>query len=110
MVDLDSDFTGAAALRDRWKDDSTRLPVCWWGEEGATEVPATGAPVGVADEESVGEVTHAVYSPTLRRVIGTARVDRAVAASGLDFTAGGAPARTISAPFLVATSFGVPME
>jgi aminomethyltransferase len=110
MVDLDNDFTGAAALRDRWKDASTRLPVCWQGEEGATEIPAPGSAIGVADGDPVGEVTHAVYSPALRRVIGTARVDRAVAASGLEFTAAGAPVRTISAPFLVATSFGVPME
>jgi aminomethyltransferase len=109
MVDLNNEFTGAAALRDKAKE-SSRLPVCWQGEEGADEVPAPGSPIGVADEDSVGEVTHAVYSPTLRRTIGTARVDRAVAASGLEFTAGGAPVRTISAPFLVATSFGTPME
>ena len=109
MVDLDNDFVGGAALRDRWKQ-SPRLPVCWHGEESATEVPAAGTPVGVADGDPVGEVTHAVWSPALRRVIGTARVDRAVAASGLEFTVAGASVRTISAPFLVATSFGVSME
>ena len=51
-----------------------------------------------------------MWSPKLGRVIGTARVDRAVAASGLDFTVAAAAVRTVSAPFLVATSFGVSME
>ena len=35
---------------------------------------------------------------------------RTVAASGLDFTVAAAAVRTVSAPFLVATSFGVSME
>jgi aminomethyltransferase len=110
MVDLDNDFTGAEAVRVAWRDEPARLPVCWQGDEGATDVPSSGTALGVADNDDVGVVTHAVYSPKLDRVIGTARVDRAVAAAGLDFTIGSAGIRTISAPFLVATSFGVPME
>jgi aminomethyltransferase len=110
MVDLDNDFTGAEAVRAAWQDQPARLPVCWQGDEGATEVPASGTALAVADNDTVGVVTHAVYSPKLNRVIGTARVDRAVAASGLEFAVDSAAVRTISAPFLVATSFGVPME
>jgi aminomethyltransferase len=114
MVDINNDFIGAEALRAAWCDEAAResapLPVCWQGGEGEAEVPASGTPLGVADADSVGVVTHAVYSPILDRVIGTARVDRAVAASGLEFTVGSASVRTVSAPFLVATSFGVPME
>jgi aminomethyltransferase len=101
MVDDPSRLDGAA--------DGDRRPVCWQGDEGASEVPEPGTPVCVADA-TVGEVAHAVHSPALNRVIGTARVDRAVAASGLELTIGDAGVRTISAPFLVATSFGVPME
>jgi glycine cleavage system aminomethyltransferase T len=110
MVDLDNDFIGAEAVRAAWDNEPARLPVCWQGDEGATDVPASGTPLGVADNDSVGTVTHAVFSPKRGRVIGTAKVDRAVAASGLEFTIDSAGVRTISAPFLVATSFDVPME
>jgi aminomethyltransferase len=110
MVDPDNDFIGAEAVRAAWRDEPARLPVCWQSDEGVTDVPASGTPLGVADNDSVGAVTHAVYSPKLDRVIGTARVDRAVAASGLEFAIDSTGVRTISAPFLVATSFGVPME
>jgi aminomethyltransferase len=110
MVDLDNDFIGAEAVRAAWRDEPARLPVCWQSDEGATDVPTSGTALGVADNDAVGEVTHAVYSPKRGRVIGTARVDRAVAASGLEFAIDSIGVRTISAPFLVATSFGVPME
>lgn len=106
MVDANQEFTGKAALYERWAAGTSRLPVCF---EAATEVPAPGSPVLAGDSE-VGAVAYAVFSPNLGKVIGIARVDRAVAASGLELTAGGAPARTISAPFLVATSFGIPLE
>jgi aminomethyltransferase len=113
MVDMDQDFVGAQALRDQWCDDAARearrVPVCWQGEEGARDVPGAGAEVSVSDG-AVGEVAHAVYSPKLDRVIGMARMDRPVAASGLEFTIGDATVHTVSAPFLVATSFSVPME
>ncbi len=106
MVDANQDFTGKEALYDRWAAGTARLPVCF---EATGDVPAAGAPVTAGDTE-VGAVAYAVFSPTLGKVIGIARVDRAVAASGLELTAGGAPARTVSAPFLVATSFGIPLE
>jgi aminomethyltransferase len=107
MVDFGQEFIGADALRAASKD--TRQPVCWQAAEGVTEVPAAGAALGVVDSV-VGEITHAVFSPKLGRVIGTARVDREVAASGLELTLGPSTVRTVSAPFLVATSFGVSME
>jgi aminomethyltransferase len=109
MVDLGLDFTGADALRDAQADSAARQPVCWQAAEGVTEVPSTGTTLCAADAV-VGEVSHAVFSPALNRVIGTARVDSTVAASGLEFTLGGTAVRTVSAPFLVATSFSVPME
>jgi glycine cleavage system aminomethyltransferase T len=74
-------------------------------------VPAPGDQI-LVDGSPVGAISHAVWSPTLDRTIGTARVDRAVAAAGLDFTLADPAHRiqTVSAPFLVATSFGVPLE
>lgn len=107
MVDLSRDFSGADALRDG--AGTGRRPVCWQAEDPITDVPAPGTEISVSDAV-VGEVSHAVWSPTLKRLIGTARVDSAVAASGLDLVLGNASIRTISAPFLVATSFGVSME
>jgi len=109
MVDLGNDFVGAEALRGGWDAPTARQPVCWQAADGVTDVPAAGTAFAVADA-TVGEVTHAVFSPTLGRVIGTARVDRTVAASDLEFTLGATAVRTVSAPFLVATSFGVSME
>jgi aminomethyltransferase len=112
MVDLDRDFIGAEALRAGRATPATpatRLPVCWQAGVGTSNIPAAGASVKVSDA-TVGEVTHAVLSPKLGRVIGTARVMPDVAASGLDFKVGRMAVRTISAPFLVATSFGIPMD
>ena len=58
----------------------------------------------------IGQVVHAVRSPQLARIIGTARVNSAVAASGMEFEIAGTAARTISAPYLVASSFSIPLE
>jgi aminomethyltransferase len=108
MVDFNHEFVGSEALSDA-QQSQARQPVCWMVDDEAAETPSAGAPITVAGTE-VGMVTHAVYSPNLKRVIGTARVDSAVAASGLRFDMAGREIRTISAPFLVATSFGVSME
>lgn len=109
MVDFGRDFVGSQALRVRQHAPQTRQPVCWQAAEGDTEVPLPGAELTLADGP-VGVVTHAAFSPKLSRVIGTGRVDRAVAASGLEFVLGSSSVRTVSAPFLVATSFGISME
>lgn len=108
MVDLNGQFIGADAVRDGHAAPERR-PVCWQADEGAREVPAAGAAVAVADRQ-VGEVTHAVWSPRLERVIGAARIDAEVAASGLEYAVADQTVRSVSAPFLVATSFGVTME
>ena len=84
------------------------LPVCWAGEEGVDAVPAAGA--GLRRQGEGRRVAHAVYSPTLRRVVGTALLDSQVAASGLAFKLGTTKIQTVSAPFLVATSFGTALE
>jgi aminomethyltransferase len=111
MVDFQHDFTGKDALLARWEGGPRRLPVCWVAAEGLTTPPEAGAPLAVEGTE-VGRVAHAVWSPTLRRVIGTARVDPSVASSDIEYSLAGPahPVSTISAPFLVATSFGVPLE
>jgi aminomethyltransferase len=109
MADFGGEFIGAAALRAAQETPGSRQPVCWQAGEGVTAVPAAGAPLELADGP-VGEVTNAAYSPKLNRVIGTASVERAVAASGLEFALGSSTVRTISAPFLVASSFGISME
>jgi len=114
MVDFGHEFTGRDALQER-AGERARLPVCWSGQLDAT--PAAGTPVSL-DGDEVGTVVHAVHSPSLDRVIGTARVDAGVAASGVEYEMGGSggaegsedTVTTVSAPFLVATSFGIPLE
>ncbi|MGH4001513.1 MAG: glycine cleavage T C-terminal barrel domain-containing protein [Pseudonocardiaceae bacterium] len=108
MVDFSGSFTGRDRLLARWESGLDRILVCWTADEGdgADATPPQGGLSIVVDGTTVGAVAHAVYSPALGRVIGTARVDPAVAASGLEFTAGDQTVHTVSAPFLVATSFG----
>ncbi|MFK8912427.1 glycine cleavage T C-terminal barrel domain-containing protein [Streptomyces sp. YS-3] len=91
--------------------DPARRPVCWVGAEEMTDRPSHGAALTVSDA-TVGVVTHAVWSPRLNRVIGTAQVDTAVAASGQEFALAdaGVALRTISAPFLTATSLDVSLD
>ena len=110
MVDFHHDFSGKKALLARWEAKEGRVPVCW-SSNGELETPKRHTPLTI-EGCVVGEVTHAAFSPSLERVIGTARVDSAVAASGLKFALGdqGNEVETVSAPFLVATSFHVPLE
>lgn len=113
MVDFDHDFIGRQALLDTWESGVDTLPVCWKAEnesDVADLPPANGLTLTIADEV-IGHVAHAVHSPRLGRVIGTALVDRSVAGSGLTYQVGatGRAVSTVSAPFLVATSFGVPL-
>lgn len=111
MVDFQHDFTGKQALLDAWHGGLPRNPVCWVADQ-RVDVPEAGITVRIGGT-TVGEITHGVHSPRLGHVIGTARIDRAVAASGLKFHLGdadGTEIRTVSAPFLVATSFGVSMS
>ncbi|MFC0842495.1 glycine cleavage T C-terminal barrel domain-containing protein [Streptomyces noboritoensis] len=91
--------------------DQPRRPVCWVGAEEMTERPSPGTGL-TASDATVGVVTHAVWSPRLNRVIGTAQVDAAVAASGQEFALadGGTALRTVSAPFLTATSLDVALD
>ncbi|MBB5977379.1 aminomethyl transferase family protein [Kribbella solani] len=111
MVDFGHEFIGKAALTAHWEAGPARRPVCWIAAEGLDDPPAAGTALGV-DGEPLGAVTHAVYSPRLERVIGTARVDADVAAAGLELTLEQPEhlVLTTAAPFLVATSFGVPLE
>jgi aminomethyltransferase len=111
MVDFQHDFAGKEALVERWKEGLATLPVCWVGAEGLQTAPAAGAALTIEGTQ-VGRVAHAVWSPTLQRVIGTARVEPSVASSDVEYSLGESAdaVNTISAPFLVATSFGVPLE
>jgi aminomethyltransferase len=113
MVDFDHEFIGRQALLALWESGMDILPVCWVAESeaGPDLPPSSGLPLTVGGTP-IGRIAHAVHSPSLGRVIGTARVDRAVAGSGLSYELGstGRTVRTVSAPFLVATSFGIPLE
>ncbi len=111
MVDFGHDFIGKDALVAHWEAGPPRRPVCWIASDRLQAIPDPGSWL-VVEDESVGAVAHAVYSPRLGRVIGTARVDADVAAAGLKLTLEQLtrPIRTTAAPFLVATSFGVPLE
>ncbi|GGM46317.1 aminomethyltransferase [Longimycelium tulufanense] len=110
LIDFEHDFVGREALLVRWNNGLEREPVCWVADEGLVAPPARGSGV-VVDDTEVGMVTHAVHSPSLARVIGTALVDSSVAASGLDLglAAPKLAIRTISAPFLVPRSFRMPL-
>jgi aminomethyltransferase len=109
MCDFQSDFTGKAALLAFRQAGTRRLPVCWVADETLETLPAHGAPVSVHGLD-IGEVDLAVHSPALGRIIGTARVDKDVAAPGVEYELAGHTLRTVSAPFHVASSFGVPLE
>ncbi|GAA1663114.1 glycine cleavage system aminomethyltransferase GcvT [Kribbella yunnanensis] len=111
MVDFGHDFIGKEALVAHWEAGPPRRPVCWVASDRLQSIPDSGSGL-VVEDESVGAVAHAVFSPRLGRVIGTARVDADVAAAGLKLTLEQLtrPVRTTGAPFLVATSFGVPLE
>jgi aminomethyltransferase len=109
MVDFNHDFTARDALQATWDAGLDTAPVCWVADEGVCEVPAHGAAITVGNT-GIGTVSHSVFSPKLGRVIGTALVAGEVAASGLEYSIDGSTVRTISAPFMVATSFGVPLE
>ncbi|QIS11595.1 aminomethyl transferase family protein [Nocardia arthritidis] len=109
MVDFQHEFLGRDAALRIWEQGPERSPICWKADASVTAVPERGAPLLIGGIV-VGAVSHAVWSPSLERVIGTARVDRAVAASGVEFLIDDAQARSISAPFLVPSSFGRPLE
>jgi aminomethyltransferase len=113
MVDFDHEFVGREALLELWESGMDTLPVCWIAEDESSVAdmpPGNGLALTIAGTP-IGHVAHAVHSPNLGRVIGTALVDRAVAGSGLTYQLGSTEraVRTVSAPFLVATSFGVPL-
>ncbi|MEJ1105711.1 MULTISPECIES: glycine cleavage T C-terminal barrel domain-containing protein [unclassified Kribbella] len=111
MVDFGHEFVGKDALAAHWEADPPRRPVCWIASDLLQAIPEPGTGLGL-DGEEFGAVTHAVFSPRLGRVIGTAQVDADVAAAGLTLLLEqfGRPVQTAAAPFLVATSFGVPLE
>ncbi|NUP16871.1 MAG: aminomethyl transferase family protein [Streptomyces sp.] len=109
MLDPGQDFIGRDALEQR-RQQEHRVPVCWVADASLEAAPPHGAVIAVSDAE-VGSVTHCVWSPSLARFIGTAVVDHGVAASGQDFRLAGTgtAVRTVSAPFLTATSLDVPL-
>lgn len=107
MVDFSGEFVGKKALLA--EESRPMRPVCWQGEPGERVAPSAGTAVEVADA-SIGTVLHAVYSPMLERCIGLALVDTDCAAVGLTLRIANAPAETVSAPFLVATSFTTTMD
>lgn len=106
MVDFQSEARGVASLR---APQTSPRPVCWSGPVGCADVPAPGTVVRAADAE-LGEVLHAVWSPGLGQVIGTAAVSPECSVPGLQLRIGDLQVVTVSAPFLVATSFRTPME
>jgi aminomethyltransferase len=113
MVDFDHEFIGREALLALWESGMDTLPVCWVAEtESGTDIPPSSGLTLTVGGTPVGQIAHAVHSPSLGRLIGTARVNQAVAGSGLSYELGttGRTVRTVSAPFLVATSFGIPLE
>lgn len=107
MVDFHGQGVGrTAALRAATQG---HRPVCWEASEGQTEIPAAGTDVSTGGV-TIGSVRRACWSPARGRVIGTAALRPDCAAVGLQITIGSAAASTVSAPFLVATSFHTPME
>jgi aminomethyltransferase len=111
MVDFGHEFTGREKLLVRWREAVGSRPVCWSAGEGLADVPAGGTPLQVAGS-TVGEITHAVWSPSMQRVIGTAMLADSVAVSGVEVALAGSGAlvRTISAPFIRSTSLDTTLE
>lgn len=110
MVDFAHDFTGKDAVERARNATRQTAPVCWMSEPGAV-LTDDGKALEVEGTQ-IGRVVSAMYSPGLERTIGVARVSTEVAGSGLVYEVSGTGEKvsTVSAPFLVATSFGVPME
>lgn len=109
MADFQHEFPGKQVLQEGLANIEHK-PVCWVAEE--LQAPPERGTAVTASDGTVGHVAHSVFSPSLGHVIGTAQVDVKLAASGLvlqlaDTTAA---VRTVSAPFRIPASFGVPLE
>ena len=105
MVDFEHDFAGLSSLVD---SDWSRRAVCWMADAGPAAV-AVGDAVVIGDE-GVGAITEAQYSPRLGGLIGTAVISADLAAAGIDYRTGDTTITSISAPFMVTKSFGVPVQ
>ncbi|MBP2707916.1 aminomethyltransferase family protein [Microbispora sp. RL4-1S] len=106
LIDITKDaFVGREATLAAFADGGGRRVVGFTGPEG---VPAPGTRV-LAGGQDVGEVVYAVHSVGLDATLGLARVDRDLAAAGLDLTVGGAEVTTLTSPYVVPKSWSIPI-
>lgn len=112
MVDLHHEFRGKQGLLGRIDMGFGQRQVCWVADQALIEPPRRDTAL-VIGGQTVGHVTHALRSPGLECVIGTARLGGEVAAAGLELSLSGPSAagvRTVSAPYLLPSSFDVKPE
>lgn len=110
LIDLNKgEFRGRDAVARMWTD-GTAHAVIGLRVEAESGVSSIGADLW-AGETRVGNVVHDVYSPSLQATLALASVDARFAAAGLELACGAdrLSALTLSAPYVVPTSWGVPI-
>jgi glycine cleavage system aminomethyltransferase T len=112
LIDLNKEaFRGRAAVEHLWREGVPRARV---GLRVDCDDPAAirGASVLAADS-IVGEIEHAVFSPSLGACVALASVSQPFAAASLPFECRsdevGVEALSISAPYVIPTSWSVPI-
>ncbi|MDA0637856.1 aminomethyl transferase family protein [Nonomuraea sp. MCN248] len=106
LVDITKEtFVGREAVLEAFESGTGRATI---GFTCVTGVPTPGTRL-MAGEQVIGEVVHAVHSVGLGATLGLARVDRDLAAAGLDLSVGGVGATTLTSPYIVPKSWSVPI-
>lgn len=106
LVDITKDeFVGRDAVVEAFENGGGRRTV---GFTGCTGVPAPGTRVQAGGQD-VGEIVYAVHSVGLDATLGLARVEQDLAAAGLELSVGGMPVTTLTSPYVVPKSWGIPI-
>lgn len=106
LVDITKEsFVGREAVLEAFESGAGRSTI---GFTCAVGVPAPGTRL-MAGDQVIGEVVHAVHSVGLNATLGLARVDRDLAAAGLELSAGGVGVTTLTSPYIVPKSWSVPI-
>ncbi len=106
LVDVTKDaFVGREAVLTAFESGTGRRTVGFTCADG---VPTAGTRV-MAGDQVIGEVVHSVHSVGLGTTLGLARVDRDLAAAGLELSAGGVGVTTLTSPYIVPKSWSIPI-
>lgn len=106
LVDITKEsFVGREAVLEAFEAGAARATIGFTCENG---IPTPGTLI-MAGDQVIGEVVHAVHSVGLGATLGLARVDRDLAAAGLELSAGGVGVTTLTSPYIVPKSWSVPI-